>query len=79
MEWGTPTSMASHHCATWGVAWLGGDALGKMRGERMVRDCLGSPPVPQGDSSGSPGLLPTWPCPSVCPRLPEAAAPSSVT
>jgi hypothetical protein len=30
---GTPTSTASHHCATWGVAWLGGDALGKMRGK----------------------------------------------
>lgn len=30
---GTPTSTASHHCATWGVAWLGGDALGKRRGE----------------------------------------------
>lgn len=25
--------MASHHCATRGVAWLGGDALGKTRGE----------------------------------------------
>lgn len=26
---GTPTSVASHHCAARGVAWLGGDALGK--------------------------------------------------
>jgi hypothetical protein len=31
----------SHHSATGGAAWLGGDALGRTRGERWIRQHLG--------------------------------------
>lgn len=59
MGWGTPTSMASHHCAARGVARLGRDALGKTRGERRIRDTQGS--------CQPTGREPAWPCPSVHP------------
>lgn len=38
MGWRTPISTASHHCATWGVAWLGRDALGRTRGRQEGLD-----------------------------------------
>lgn len=62
MGWGTPTSMASHHCAARGVARLGRDALGKTRGERRIRDTQGSC-QPHGEGASlvlpfSPPLIP---------------------
>lgn len=70
--WGTPTSMASHHCAAWGIACLRGDALGKMRGEiGGVRDHVALWPA-QSPRLLSPGLaLQSSPDP---PHPPEAAA-----
>lgn len=54
--WGTPTSMASNHCAAWGIACLRGDALGKMRGEiGGVRDHVELRPA-QSPRLLSPGL-----------------------
>lgn len=76
MEGGTPTSMASHHCAARGVAWLGRDALGKTRAETGgLETAWGSRQSRgEGDSPESPGRLPPWPCPSVHPRAPQTEA-----